>query len=87
MVPLGELIKQDQETGRLATKDTGRPKKCDISVTLLKDIGLSKKDSQVGWITSITIISNTCALAKTLILKFLIISASWRSRGMSWRKI
>ena len=41
---LGELIKQEQEAGRLA--DKGQPKKCSIGGTLLlKDIGLTRKDS------------------------------------------
>lgn len=41
---LGELIKQEQEAGRLAIK--GRPEKCSTDGTfLLRDYGLTKKDS------------------------------------------
>ena len=41
---LGELIKIEQEAGRLA--DKGQPKKCSTDGTLfLKDYGLTKKDS------------------------------------------
>ena len=42
---LGELIKHEQEAGRLATSDSGRPKKGSNSGTLLKNYGLTKKDS------------------------------------------
>jgi len=42
---LGELIKQEQEAGRLATSDSGRPKKGSTAGTLLKNYGLTKKDS------------------------------------------
>jgi hypothetical protein len=41
---LGDLIKQEQKAGRLATK--GRPGKYDASVIFLKDIGLTLKDSE-----------------------------------------
>jgi hypothetical protein len=41
---LGELIKQEQETGRLALQ--GRPQKGDTNVTFLKDYGLTRKASQ-----------------------------------------
>ena len=40
---LGELIKQEQEAGRLA--DKGQPKKCNTDVTFLKDYGLTRMDS------------------------------------------
>ena len=40
---LGELIQQEQQAGRLATED--RSKMSNISVTHLKDYGLTKQDS------------------------------------------
>ena len=46
---LGELIRSEQEAGRLASQESGRPRnKCNASVTLttLKDVGLSRMDSQ-----------------------------------------
>lgn len=45
---LGELIKQEQEAGRLATSKTGRPKKPSNGARLftLKDYGLTWSDSE-----------------------------------------
>ncbi|MCL0058734.1 hypothetical protein M1O47_03535 [Dehalococcoidia bacterium] len=43
---LGELIKQEQEAGRLSKSNTGRPRKCPTSGTLnLTDYGLTRNDS------------------------------------------
>lgn len=44
---LGELIKKEQEAGRLAKPgDIKEQKRCNSNVTLLKDYGLSRMDSQ-----------------------------------------
>lgn len=42
---LGETIQEEQKAGRLASKDTGRPKKSDKNVILFKDIELNEADS------------------------------------------
>lgn len=43
---LGELIKQEQEAGRLATSNTGNPKLKGNIVVTLADYGLTKMEGK-----------------------------------------